>query len=593
MGGRFNISWSADLFSVCIIETGGVLDMITDLSMFAVFLVLLLIVAFPLGRYLAKVYSGERTIFDRVLNPIASIIYRISGVDEKEEMNWRQYAGAVVIFNILGMLFVFLIQVYQDILPWNPADFPSVPKDLAFNTAASFMTNTNWQSYSGESTVSYFTQMAALTVQNFLSAATGMVVAVALIRGLVQKQGKTLGNFGVDMVRSVLWVLLPLSIIVGLVFVQQGVIQNLSSYVTVDTVEGTQQTIAMGPVASQESIKMLGTNGGGFFGANSAHPFENPTPITNFLEAFCIILIPTSMVFMFGQMVGDRRQGYAMLAAMLLLFVIGLSSLYASERYGNPQLTALGVSTPSSMEGKEVRFGIGGTSLFAGVTTAVACGAVDSMHDSLTPLGGMVTLLQMMLGEVIVGGVGAGLYGMMMFIILTVFIVGLMVGRTPEYLGKKIEAREMKMAMLAIIIPAVAVLIGSAISIATPIGVEVISNPGPHGLSQVMYAYASSAGNNGSAFAGLGTNTLFYNLMLAFTMLIGRFGVILPVLAIAGSLVEKKVSPPGPGTFATTGGLFVVLLASVVLLVGALTFLPSLALGPVLEHLLMLQGIIF
>ena len=592
MGGRFNRSWTFGLSSVCIIETGGVLEMITDVSMFAVFIIILLIVAFPLGKYLANVYSGKKTIFDRVFNPIAKIMYRIGGVDEKQEMNWRQYASAVVIFNLLGMLFVFLIQVFQDVLPWNPADFSAVPKDLAFNTAASFMTNTNWQSYSGESTVSYFTQMAALAVQNFLSAATGMVVAVALIRGLVQKNRKTLGNFGVDMVRSIVWVLLPLSIIVGLIFVQQGVIQNLSPYVTVDTVEGAQQTIAMGPVASQEAIKMLGTNGGGFFGANSAHPFENPTPITNFLEAFCIILIPTSMVFMFGQMVGDRRQGYAMLSAMLLLFVIGLGSLYASEEYGNPELSALGVSAPSSMEGKEVRFGIGGTSLFAGVTTAVACGAVDSMHDSLTPLGGMVTMLQMMLGEVIVGGVGAGLYGMMMFIILTVFIVGLMVGRTPEYLGKKIEAREMKMAMIAIVIPAVTVLIGSAISITGP-GTEAISNPGPHGLSQVMYAYASSAGNNGSAFAGLGTNTLFYNLMLGFAMLIGRFGVILPVLAIAGSLVEKKVSPPGPGTFATTGGLFVILLASVVLLVGALTFLPALALGPVLEHLLMIQGTAF
>lgn len=567
--------------------------MITDVSMLAVFLVLLLVVAWPLGRYLAKVYSGEKTIFDKVLNPIAKVIYRLGGVDDKQKMNWRQYAGALMAFNVFGMILVFLIQVFQDVLPWNPANLPPVAEDLAFNTAASFMTNTNWQSYSGESMVSYFTQMAALTVQNFLSAATGMVVAVALIRGLVQKKTTSLGNFGVDMVRSVLWVLLPLSIIVGMIFVQQGVIQNLSPYVTVDTLEGGQQTIAMGPVASQESIKLLGTNGGGFFGANSAHPFENPTPFTNFLETFCIILIPTAMVFMFGHMVGDRRQGYAMLVAMFLLFAIGLSTLYASEQYGNPQLSALGVGIPSSMEGKEVRFGIGGTSLFAGVTTAVACGAVDAMHDSLTPLGGMVTMLQMMLGEVIVGGVGAGLYGMMMFIILTVFIVGLMVGRTPEYLGKKIEAREMKMAMLAIIIPAVTVLIGSAISIVSTTGVESISNPGPHGLSQVLYAYASTAGNNGSAFAGLGTNTLFYNVMLGFAMIIGRFGVILPVLAIAGSLAEKKITPPGPGTFATTGGLFVVLLASVVLLVGALTFLPALSLGPVLEHLLMLEGTVF
>ncbi len=567
--------------------------MITDVSMLAVFLVLLLVVAWPLGRYLAKVYSGEKTIFDKVLNPIAKVIYRLGGVDDKQKMNWRQYAGALVVFNVFGMILVFLIQVLQDVLPWNPANLPPVAGDLAFNTAASFMTNTNWQSYSGESMVSYFTQMAALTVQNFLSAATGMVVAVALIRGLVQKKVTSLGNFGVDMVRSVLWILLPLSIIVGMIFVQQGVIQNLSPYGTVDTLEGGQQTIAMGPVASQESIKLLGTNGGGFFGANSAHPFENPTPVTNFLETYCIILIPTAMIFMFGNMVGERRQGYAMLVAMLLLFAIGLSALYISEQYGNPQLSALGVGTPSNMEGKEVRFGIGGTSLFAGVTTAVSCGAVNAMHDSLTPLGGMITMLQIMLGEVIVGGVGAGLYGMMMFIILTVFIVGLMVGRTPEYLGKKIEAREMKMAMLAIIIPAVTVLIGSAISIVSTTGVESISNPGPHGLSQVLYAYASTAGNNGSAFAGLGTNTLFYNVMLGLAMIIGRFGVILPVLAIAGSLAEKKITPPGPGTFATTGGLFVILLASVVLLVGALTFLPALSLGPVLEHLLMLEGAVF
>ena len=593
MGGRFNHSWTFGLPSVCIIETGGVLGMITDLSMFTVFFVALLVVAWPLGRYMDKVYTGEKTIFDRILNPIAKVIYHLGGVDEKQEMNWRQYAGAVVSFNVLGMLFVYLIQIFQHVLPWNPAGFSAVPSDLAFNTAASFMTNTNWQSYSGEATMSYFTQMAALTVQNFLSAATGMLVAVTLIRGLVQKQGKTLGNFGVDMVRSVLWILLPLSIIVGFIFVQQGVIQNLSSYVTVDTLEGAQQTIAMGPVASQEAIKLLGTNGGGFFGVNSAHPFENPTPFTNFLQAWSIFIIPTGLVFMFGHMVRDRRQGYAMLTAMLLLFVIGLGVLYSSEQVGNPNITALGVSAPSSMEGKELRFGIGGTTLFASVTTAASCGAVNSMHDSNTPLGGLVPMLQMMLGEVVIGGVGAGLYGMMMFVIVTVFIVGLMVGRTPEYLGKKIEAREMKMAMIAIIIPAVTVLIGSAISIVTGAGVENISNPGPHGLSQVMYAYASTAGNNGSAFAGLSTNTLFYNLMLAFTMLIGRFGVILPVLAIAGSLVEKKVSPPGPGTFATTGGLFVVLLASVVLLVGALTFLPALALGPVLEHLLMIQGTVF
>lgn len=593
MGGRFDRGRITGLLSLRIIKTRGVLEMITDFSMFGLFLVLLLAGSYPLGKYMAKVYTGQKTFLDRVLQPIAKVIYRLGGVDETQEMNWRQYAGAVVIFNLVGMLLVFLLQIFQDLLPWNPAGFPGVPVDLAFNTAVSFMTNTNWQSYSGEGTMSYFTQMTALTVQNFLSAATGMAVVVAFIRGLVQKQGKTIGNFGVDMVRSVLWVLLPLSIIVGVVFMQQGTIQNLSPYVTVDTVEGGQQTIAMGPVASQEAIKMLGTNGGGFFGANSAHPFENPTAVTNFLQALSIFLIPTGLVFMFGSLVSDRRQGYAMLTAMLLLFAIGLGVLYSSELVGNPNITALGVSGPSSMEGKEVRFGIGGTALFSSVTTAASCGAVDGMHDSYTPLGGLVPMLQIMLGEVVIGGVGSGLYGMMMFVILTVFIVGLMVGRTPEYLGKKIEAREMKMAMLAIIIPAVTVLIGSGISIISTAGLDSISNPGPHGLSQVLYAYASTAGNNGSAFAGLTTNTLFYNLMLAGAMLIGRFGVILPVLAIAGSLVEKKISPPGPGTFATTGGLFVVLLASIVLLVGALTFLPALALGPVLEHLMMLEGITF
>lgn len=567
--------------------------MITDLNMFAMFFVVLLVLAWPLGRYMTKVYTGEKTIFDRVLNPIAKVIYRLGGVDEKQEMNWRQYASALVIFNVLGMILVFLIQLYQDLLPFNPEKMPGVAVDLAFNTASSFMTNTNWQAYSGESMLSYFTQMAALTVQNFLSAATGMVAAVALIRGLVQKKATSLGNFWADMVRSVLWILLPLSIVVGMILVQQGVIQNLSSYVTVDTINGAKQTIAMGPVASQESIKMVGTNGGGFFGANSAHPFENPTPFTNFLETWSIFIIPVGLVFMFGQLVRDRRQGYAMLATMLLLLLMGLGVLYGSEKAGNPQLAALGVSAPTSMEGKELRFGIGGTALFSSVTTAASCGAVDAMHDSFTPLGGLIPMLQLMLGEVIVGGVGAGLYGMMMFVILTVFIVGLMVGRTPEYLGKKIEAREMKMAMLAVIIPAVSVLIFSAISMVCKDGLDGILNAGPHGLSEVLYAYASGAGNNGSAFAGLSVNTVFYNLMIGVVMLIGRFGVILPVLAIAGSLAEKKISPPGAGTFSTTGPLFVVLLASVVLLVGALTFLPALALGPVLEHLLMLEGSVF
>jgi len=593
MGGRFNRSWSTYLFSLCIIETGGVLNMMIDLLVFVSYFIVLLLLAWPLGSYMAKVYSGERTVFDKVFQPVANVLYRLGGVDETQEMNWRQYASALVIFNILGMVFVFLIQVFQDGLPWNPADFPSVAKDLAFNNAVSFVTNTNWQAYSGEATVSYFTQMVALAVQNFLSAATGLAVAVALIRGLVQKKGKSIGNFWSDMVRSVVWVLLPLSIIVGLIFVQQGVIQNLSPYVTVDSLEGGQQTIAMGPVASQEAIKMLGTNGGGFFNANSAHPFENPTPFTNLIQMLSIFLIPVGIVFMFGHMAKNRRQGYAILAAMLLLFVVSLGVLYMSEMNGNPLISQLGVAAPTSMEGKEVRFGMNGSALFSAITTAASCGAVNTMHDSLTPLGGLVPMLQMMLGEVVVGGVGSGFYGMMMFVMLTVFVVGLMVGRTPEYLGKKIEAYEIKMAMIAVLIPAVMILLGSAVAAVTEDGLTGLANPGPHGLSEMLYAFASAAGNNGSAFAGLSANTLFYNVMLAFNMFVGRFGVILPVLAIAGSLVKKKISPPGPGTFATTGGLFVVLLASVVVLVGALTFLPALSLGPVLEHLLMLAGTTF
>ncbi|MCC5466587.1 potassium-transporting ATPase subunit KdpA [Pelosinus baikalensis] len=567
--------------------------MITDVLLFIVFFALLLLMAWPLGRYMAKVYSGESTVFDKIFLPVANMLYRLAGIDAAQEMNWRQYAGGLLIFNILGMAAVVAIQELQAILPWNPEGLAAVPFDLAFNTAASFMTNTNWQAYSGETTMSYFTQMAALTVQNFLSAATGMAVAVALVRGLTRKNTKHIGNFWSDMVRSIFWILLPLSIVVSMVFMQQGVIQNLSPYVTVDTLEGGQQTIAMGPVASQEAIKELGTNGGGFFNTNSAHPFENPTPFTNLVQALSIFLIPTGLVFMFGNMVKDRRQGYAILAAMLLLFVVTLGGLYVSEIYGNPIVGQVGVSEPTNMEGKDMRFGTNGSALFAAVTTAASCGAVNTMHDSLTPLGGMVPMLQMMLGEVVIGGVGAGLYGMMMFVMLTVFVVGLMVGRTPEYLGKKIEANEMKMAIIAILIPAVTVLFGSAISVITDAGLAGLNNTGPHGLSEILYAFASAAGNNGSAFAGLSANTLYYNLMIAVGVLIGRFGVIIPVLAIAGSLAEKRVSPPGPGTFPTTGPLFVLLLAGIIVMVGALTFLPALSLGPIIEHLLMLQGMTF
>lgn len=568
--------------------------MASDLTLFGLFLVVLFASAWPLGRYMAKVFNLEKTIFDPVFRPLEKLLYRLAGVNDSVEMNWKQYTGAVIWFNLLGMALVFIIQVLQDKLPFNPENMAAVtPWHLAFNTAASFMTNTNWQAYGGESTMSYFTQMAALTVQNFLSAATGLAVAVAFVRGLTRKTTKLIGNFWVDLVRSVIYVLLPISILYSVVLVQQGVPQTLSPYIHAQTLEGTEQIIAVGPVASQEAIKMFGTNGGGFFNANSAHPFENPTPLTNFLQVISIFLIPAGLGFTFGYMAKNRRQGYAILGAMTLLFVLMLALNYSSELAGNPLVASSGISGPSAMEGKEVRFGIGGSSLFATVTTAASCGAVNSMHDSFTPLGGLVPMLQIMLGEVVFGGVGAGLYGMLAFVVLTVFIVGLMVGRTPEYLGKKIETWEMKMATIAILIPAVTILVGSAVAAVTDTGLAGLANSGPHGLSEILYAYASGTGNNGSAFAGLTVNTLFYDLTLAVAMLLGRFGVIIPVLAIAGSMAEKKISPPGPGTFPTTGWLFVVLLAAVVMVVGALTFLPALSLGPIVEHLLMLQGTTF
>ena len=562
---------------------------LTGIVQILIYIVLLILLAIPLGSYMARVFQGKRTMLDPLARPLERLIYRFAGVDGDKEMNWWQYAGALLAFNFLGMVLLFLIQLAQGYLPFNPQEFGAVKPDLAFNTAASFMTNTNWQAYSGESTMSYLTQMAGLTVQNFVSAATGLAVVIALTRGLARRTANTIGNFWVDLTRSVLWILLPLSLIGALVLVSQGVIQNLSPYLTVQTLEGTRQTIAMGPVASQEIIKELGVNGGGFFNANSAHPFENPTPLTNFLEMLSILLIPAGLTFTFGHMVGNVKQGRVILASMLILFVLFLGVCYISEMAGNPQINALGVTGPS-MEGKEVRFGVAGSTLFATITTAASCGAVNAMHDSLTPLGGLVPLLQIMLGEVIFGGVGAGLYGMLVFVILTVFIVGLMVGRTPEYMGKKIESRETKMATLAVLIPAAAILAGSALAAATKTGTSSILNPGPHGLSEILYAFASATGNNGSAFAGLNANTLFYNLSLGLAMIIGRFGVILPVLAIAGSMVGKKTAPPGPGTFETTGVLFATLLAGVVLVVGALTFFPALALGPVVEQLLMLGG---
>ena len=561
----------------------------TDIMQILLYLVVLILLAAPLGRYMYRVYAGERTFMDRVLRPLERLVYRLAGVAAEEEMGWRGYAAALLAFNFLGMILLFLLQLVQGYLPFNPQHFGAVKPDLAFNTAASFMTNTNWQAYSGEATMSYLTQMAGLTVQNFVSAATGLTVVIALTRGLARRSASTIGNFWVDLTSSVLWILLPLSLIGALVLVSQGVIQNLGPYLTAHTLEGAGQTIAMGPAASQEMIKELGTNGGGFFNANSAHPFENPTPLTNFLEMLAILLIPAGLTFTFGHMVGNVKQGRVILASMLMLFIMFLSLCYAGELAGNPQISALGVNGPS-MEGKEVRFGVVNSVLFASVTTAASCGAVNAMHDSLTPLGGLAPLMQIMLGEVVFGGVGAGLYGMLVFVILTVFIVGLMVGRTPEYLGKKIESAETKMAVLAILIPAVAILVGSAAAAATQTGTSSVLNAGPHGFSEILYAFSSAAGNNGSAFAGLNANTLFYNLTLGLAILIGRFGVILPVLAIAGSMAGKKITPPGPGTFETTGVLFALLLAGTVLIVGALTFFPALALGPVVEHLLMFAG---
>lgn len=563
-----------------------------DILQFSLYILVLLFAGWLLGRYMAKVFTGEKTFLDPVMVPLERLIYRLTGVETQREMNWKEYAFVWSVFNISGMILLYLIQRWQGFLPFNPQRFGAVPPDLAFNTASSFMTNTNWQAYRGEATMSYFTQMVGLTVQNFLSAASGIAGALALIRGLVRHTANTIGNFWVDLTRSILWVLLPLSLLFALILVHQGVVQNLRPYLTVRTLEGRTQTIAMGPVASQEAIKLLGTNGGGFFGANSSHPFENPTPLTNFLEMLAIQIIPTALVFTFGEMVGDRRQGKAILLAMLLIFVLSLAVCYGSEYYGNPIIRDLGVDHPTAMEGKEVRFGIANSALFTTVTTAVQCGAVNNMHDSLTPLGGLVPIFLMML-SVVFGGEGAGLCGMLIYVILTVFIAGLMVGRTPEYLGKKIEAFEMKMTVLVVLIHTASILVGTAIAAVTPAGTSSILNPGPHGLSEILYAFTSGTANNGSAFAGLNSNTLFYNLGIGLVMLIGRFGFFLPVFAIAGSLAQKKFIPPSPGTLPTTDLLFTILLVAVIIIVGALTFFPVLALGPIVEHYLMMAGKVF
>ncbi|RWO94048.1 MAG: potassium-transporting ATPase subunit KdpA [Mesorhizobium sp.] len=543
----------------------------------------------PLGGYMYRVFSGERTFLSPILGPLERSLYRISGTSEREEQHWTSYAAALLFFNLAGFLVLYFLQRLQGSLPYNPAGMTAVEPGLAFNTAASFMTNTNWQNYGGESTMSYLVQMAGLTVQNFLSAATGIAIAIALIRGFAKASGKSIGNFWVDMTRSILYLLLPLCIVLTLIYVYLGMPQTLDTYVNATTLEGAQQTIAVGPVASQIAIKMLGTNGGGFFNANAAHPFENPDAISNLIQMVTIFAIGAALTNVFGRMVGNQRQGWAILTAMGVLFIAGVAVCYWAEAAGNPLVHALGIDG-GNMEGKETRFGIALSALFAVITTAASCGAVNAMHDSFTALGGMIPIINMQLGEVIVGGVGAGLYGILMYIVIAVFVAGLMVGRTPEYLGKKIEAKEIKMAMLAILCLPLAMLIFTAIAVVLPTGVASIANAGPHGFSEVLYAYTSAAANNGSAFGGLTGNTPWYNITLGIGMLMGRFLVIIPALAIAGSLVAKKTAPASAGTFPTDGPLFVGLLVGVILIVGGLTFFPALAVGPIVEHLAGIHG---
>jgi K+-transporting ATPase ATPase A chain len=565
-----------------------------------IFFALVTAISVPLGLYMARVFAGERTLLDPVMRPIERTIYRLCGIHPEVEETWVEYAVSMLLFSMIGMVVLYAMERLQFYLPLNPQKFGAVAPDLAFNTAASFTTNTNWQAYGGESTMSYFTQMAGLAFHNFVSAAAGIAIAIAVIRGFVRRSAKTIGNFWVDMTRAILWVLLPISVIGAPVLVWQGVPQNFSAYTQVKTVEGASQMIAQGPVASQEVIKELGTNGGGFFNANSAHPFENPTPLSNLLEVLAIFAIGAALTHTFGKMAGDRRQGWALFATMGILFLIGAACAIRSEQRGNPQFAAMGVHQRASatdsggnMEGKEIRYGIVNSALWATVTTDTSCGAVNSMHDSFTPLGGLIPLLNMQIGEIIFGGVGSGLYGMLVMAVLAVFIAGLMVGRTPEYLGKKIEGREMKLAMLFILIFPAVILLPAGVAIVTKVGLAGISNSGPHGFSQILYAYTEASANNGSAFGGLNANTPFYNVTLAIVMLFGRFMMKVPVLALAGSLAAKRAVPPSAGTFPTNGAVFVLLLVGVILIVAALTFFPADALGPIVEHLAMMQGKLF
>ena len=552
------------------------------------FMVALVALAPLLGRYMAKVFMGEKHMMKPVFGWLEKSVYRVSGIKSEEEVNWKTYMYGVLLFNLFGFVLLFLLQMLQAYLPLNTEKLPNVSWHLAFNTAMSFTTNTNWQSYSGENTLSYLVQMLGLTVQNFVSAATGIAVILALTRGLTRKTTDALGNFWADMTRSVLYVLLPLAIILTMALVGQGAVQTFSHYVKATTLQGTEQVIPLGPAASQIAIKQLGTNGGGFFNTNSSHPFENPTPFSNFLEMLSLIIISAGLVFTYGHYVKSKRQAWAIFLTMFILFAAGLAISLWSEYNHNNVLNVSG-----AMEGKETRFGVMNSVLWSVTTTATSNGSVNAMHDSLSPLSGMVSMFNMMLGEIIFGGVGSGLYGIIIFIILTVFIAGLMVGRTPEYLGKKVEAFEMKMAILAVLAPSIVIKLFSAIACSVPAGLSSLNNAGPHGLSEILYAFSSAAGNNGSAFAGLNANTVFYNLMIGFGMLIGRFGVIVPVMAIAGSMAKKKITPVSSGTFKTDNWLFVLLLIGVILIVGGLTFFPPLALGPIVEHILMNLGVTF
>ena len=555
--------------------------------------IVLFIIAFValcplLGKFMAKVFMGENHFMKPVFGWLEKSVYRVSGIKSEEEMNWKSYTYGILLFNLFGMVFLFFLQLIQAYLPLNAEKLPNVSWHLSFNTAASFITNTNWQSYSGENTLSYLVQMLGLTVQNFVSAATGIAVLLALVRGLTRKTTENLGNFWADMTRIVVYVLLPLSIVLTMLFVGQGAVQTFSHYVKATTLQGTEQVIPLGPVASQSAIKQLGTNGGGFFNANAAHPFESPTPFTNFLEMLALLIISGGLVFTYGHYAKSKRQAWTIFITMFILFAAGLALSLWSEYGHNNVLNIAG-----SMEGKETRFGITNSVLYSVVTTDASCGAVNCMHDSLSPLSGLVSLFNIMLGEIIFGGVGSGLYGMVIFILLTVFIAGLMVGRTPEYLGKKVEAFEVKMAIFAVLAPSLVIKLFSAIACSVPAGLAGLNNAGPHGLSEILYAFSSAAGNNGSAFAGLNANTVFYNLMTGFGMIIGRFGVIVPVMAIAGSMGKKKITPVSSGTFKTDNWLFVLLLLSVIIIVGGLTFFPPLALGPVAEHFLMNLGVTY